>query len=173
MDVLNSFLQILLPGGLVLLGVYLTVKSFLQKDFEKRALELRAQHTETVLPLRLQAYERVALLLERSSPHNLILRLNNSAFNAAQLQSTLVSEVREEFNHNLSQQIYVSMEVWALTRNAIEEIIGLINTSAQGIDPEQPSLVLARRIFETLIERNEDPIDRAMRQLKEEIQTIF
>ena len=173
MDIITSFLQILLPGGLVLMGMYLTVKTLVQKDVEKRVLELRAQNTETVLPLRLQAYERIALLLERTNPHNLVLRLNNPLYNAAQLQQQMVAEVREELNHNVSQQVYISGQAWGLARQSIEETIALINTSAQTLEADAAGIDLARAIFENLILRNEGPSDQAMRTLKEEIQLLF
>ncbi len=173
MDIVTSIFQILLPGGLVLMGMYLTIKTLLQKDFEKKLLDLRARNTEAVLPLRLQAYERMALLLERTSPHNLVLRVNNPVFSVAQFQQQMVHEVREELNHNLSQQIYISPEAWALTRQAVEETISLINTSAQGLDAGAPGLELARAIFENLIRREEAPAERALRQVKDEVALLF
>ena len=173
MNIITSILQILLPGGLVLMGMYLTVKTLVQKDFEKRLLELRVQNTENILPLRLQAYERIALLLERTALHNLVLRVNNPIYNAAQFQQQMVQEVREELNHNLSQQIYISEEAWNLVRQVIEETISLINTSAQNVEPDAPSLELARALFESLILRDEAPSDRALRTLKKEIRLLF
>lgn len=173
MDIVTSILQILLPAGLVLMGMYLTVKTLLQKDFEKRLVELRSQSTDQILPLRLQAYERVALLLERTSPHQLVLRVNNPVYNAAQFQQQMVHEVREELNHNLSQQIYMSDQAWSLTKQAIEETISLINTSAQHIAPDAPSIELAKAIFENLIRREEAPNDVALRVLKDELRVLY
>ena len=89
------------------------------------------------------------------------------------LHHKLLTEVREEFNHNLSQQIYISDEAWTLTKNAIEEITSLVNTSAQRLNPEAPGIELARAIFEQLIERNEDPTERAQKVLKDEIRILF
>jgi hypothetical protein len=123
--------------------------------------------------LRLQAYERIALLLERTSPHQLVLRLNNPVYTVAQFQQQMVHEIREELNHNLSQQIYVSPEAWALTRQAIEETISLINTSGQGLPTERPSLELAKAIFEQLILREKAPNEDALRQVKEEVASLF
>jgi hypothetical protein len=173
MDIVTSFIQILLPGGLVLLGIYATVKTLLENDYQKKALDVRARSSAEVLPLRLQAYERIALLLERTSPHNLVLRVNNPVYTAAQFQQQMVHEIREELNHNLSQQIYISPEAWALTRQAIEETISLINTSAQGLPLDGPSIELARAIFEQLINRQKAPNEDALRVVKEEVASLF
>lgn len=173
MEIVVSFLQIILPGTLVVVGIYLVVKTMLQKDFDGRLIQVRAQNTGTVLPLRLQAYERMALLLERTSPHNLLPRLSNPALTVGEFQQRLIQEVREEMGHNLSQQIYMSDEAWALAKASIEDVVTLINASAQGLDPAQPGLTLARAVFENLIQRQEDPTERALRFLKEEIRVVF
>ena len=173
MDIVTSLFQIIVPGALVLVAIYTTVNAFLKKDFDKQLLEMRTRNSQTVMPIRLQAYERIALLLERLAPHNLVRRANNPGFNVVQFQQVLLQEVREEYNHNLSQQIYISDEAWTLTKNAIEEITSLINTSAQRVNSDGPSIELARAIFETMIERNEDPTERALRVLKDELRIMF
>jgi len=173
MDIFTSFIQILLPGGLVLMGMYLTVKALIEKDYQAKLLQTQAANKAEVLPLRLQAYERMALLLERTSPHTLVMRVNNAMYNTAQFQQQLVHEIREELNHNLSQQIYVSAEVWALTRQAIEETISIINSASQGVQPEAPAVVLARAIFEQLIQKQQAPNEAALRHLKEEVAQLF
>jgi hypothetical protein len=73
----------------------------------------------------------------------------------------------------MSQQIYMSEVVWTLIRNASEEIISVINTSAQQVDPERPSIELARRIFDHLINQQGDSIQKAMSELKREIGVFF
>lgn len=173
MEIISDLLKILLPAGLVLFGMYLTAETMLKKQLEKTVLELRSQNLSTLLPIRLQAYERMALYLERISPHNLILRINQPNMTAGELQAIMLNEIREELNHNLSQQIYMSEVVWTLIRNASEEMIGLINTNAQGIPVEAPSIDLARRIFEYRINQTSDPIQKALSELKAEIALYF
>lgn len=173
MEIVSDLLKILLPAGLVLLGMYLSIESLLKKQLEKSVLELRNKNQEITLPIRLQAYERMTLFLERISPHNLILRINQPNITAVELQQQMLLEIREELNHNLSQQIYMSEVLWTLIRNASEEVVATINTSSQGIDPEKPSIELARRIFENMIQQPNDPIQKAMSHLKQEIGLVF
>ncbi len=173
MEVLYEFGKILLPAGAVLYAMYLVVKSFLTKDLEKKLLEIKLKNTETVLPVRLQAYERICLLLERISPNNLVTRLNANNMNSAQLQQVLIGEIREEFNHNLSQQVYLSDETWTLVKNAKEDVVSVINLAAQQTNGEEKSLELAKKIFELMLEKNNDPIGFALKKVKEEIRTAF
>lgn len=173
MEFASDFLKILLPAGLVLLGMYLTIESLLKKQMEKAVLEMRTKNLETTLPIRLQAYERMALFLERISPHNLIMRITQPQMTVVELHQQMLIEIREELNHNLSQQIYMSEVTWTLIRNAAEEIIARINTSSQGLEPESASIDLARRIFEVMMHEQSDPVQKAMSHLKQEIGMVF
>ena len=173
MEIFGDLIKILLPAAAVLYGMFLTVKTFLNKDFEKRLVEIKIKNTEQVLPNRLQAYERMCLFLERISPHNLVIRLNDPLYNVIQFQQKLLFEIREEFNHNLSQQIYMSDQSWALIRNSMEEVISIINKSSIDLPQDGRSIELAKMIFENLIQRNEDPTLKALKFLKNEIRQVF
>lgn len=173
MEIVSDLLKILLPAGLVLFGMYLTVESLLKKQLEKAVLEIRNKNLEITLPIRLQAYERMALYLERISPHQLILRNNQPEMTVAELQQKMLFDIREEMSHNLSQQIYMSEVSWSLIRNAAEEVVSKINMSAMALEPEKPAIELARRIFETMIQQQTDPVQQAMSQLKQEIGMVF
>jgi hypothetical protein len=173
MEIALDLIKILLPAGAVLYAMYLTVRSFLEKDFEKRMAELKIRNAEQILPVRLQAYERVTLLLERISPSNLIMRMRNSQLNVAQFQELLISSIREEYNHNLSQQVYMSDKSWQLVRQAKEETISLINRVAQNLSPEDPSNTLAKKVIEAMVQANIDPCGRAIVYVKKEIQELF
>lgn len=170
---LFDFLKVIVPSSILLYGIYLIVKAFLNKEFEKHLVTLKLKNNELILPARMQAYERVCLLLERITPHSLLIRLNEPGINSAQLQARLLQAIREEFNHNLSQQVYMSDQAWQLVKVTIEEIIGIVNTSAQSVDPESRSIELAKQIFEHLVQKNEDPCYKAIKFIKTEIQQIF
>ena len=173
MEVLAEFAKILLPAGVVLYAMYLTVRSFLKKDMEMKFLDIKIKNTETVLPIRLQAYERMCLFLERISPNNLIPRLNVGTYNAIEFQHLLLKEVREEFNHNLSQQVYMSDEAWNLIKNAMEEVVVIINESAQDLTEKHKSLDLAKVIIEKMLDRNIDPISYPLSFIKDEIRQSY
>lgn len=173
MDTVIEFAKLLIPAGAVLYGMYLVVKSFVQKELNQAAIEIRSKNQQISLPMRLQAYERICLFLERIAPNNLVLRLRDNAFSAAEFHHVLVNEIREEFNHNLSQQIYISDQSWDLVKNAKEEIISLINQSAQGLSDQSKSLDLAKNIFDGLLKKQIDPTNHALLLIKREVRTLF
>lgn len=173
MDALIEFGKILIPASVVLYAAYLVVRSFIQKDIDLKKLEIRGRCIETVLPNRLHAYERMTLFLERMSPQNLLVRLNTGSIPAKEFQQLLLTEVRNEYNHNVSQQVYISEEVWELIKNAKEDLIVTINDSASGMGEEASSLDLAKKIFEKTISKTIDPLAHALSELKREVQRIF
>jgi hypothetical protein len=173
MEIVTDLLKILLPSALVLYAMYLTMTAFLKKQFEEKQLEQRRKQVEVALPIRLQAYERMCLFLERISPNNLIVRMNGSATRAIEFQQILMQEVREEFNHNLSQQVYMSHEAWEQIRGAQQEVITLINQAAVEVAPDATPLELSKKIFEKIIQENRNPTANALKLVKEEIQREF
>jgi len=172
-DLIGDLLKITIPSGMILYAMYLVVRSFLTKDFERRTIDLKIKNNEVLLPIRLQAYERMSLYLERIALHNLILRVNDASYNAAQFQQVLVTEIRNELNHNLSQQVYMSDQVWVLIKKATEDNISTINMAGSLLPSEAKSIDLARQIFEIQSAKNEDPTAPALKFLKTEIQKSF
>ncbi|WP_296618459.1 hypothetical protein [Marivirga sp.] len=168
-----DLVKIIIPAGIVLYAMFLTVKTMLQKQNEAKIIEIKAKNKEIVLPIRLQAYERMSLFLERISPDQIIKRVQKSDMNVAELQYLLLNEIREEFNHNLSQQVYMSDEAWKIIKNAKEELIMVVNQSAKELDPEAKSIELVKKIYEESLEKKIDNIEYGLSFLKNEIQQEF
>jgi hypothetical protein len=173
MEVLIEFIKILVPAALVLYAMYLTVRAFLQKEIEKTTLEVRGRNVEIVLPIRLQAYERVVLFLERISPNNLVARLNLVKMPATEFQQMMLKEIRDEYNHNVSQQVYMSEESWELVKNAKEDLIISINSAAEKMKTDSTSLDFAKQLFQEIIDKKVDPITLALHEIKDEIRQSF
>jgi len=173
MDPIFDLLKVLLPAGIFLYGMYLLVRSFINRDIEVRKLEVRSRAIETILPNRLQAYERITLFLERISPQNMLLRLNAPGISAHEFHRMLLDEIRNEYNHNVSQQVYMSEAVWNMVKNAKEDLVIQINEASQNMHPEATSLDLAKKIFELAMDKKVDPMGHAMSELKKEIQQVF
>lgn len=173
MEMLMELAKLIIPAAIVLYGMYLTVRSFATKELEKAMLEHKMKGRDTVLPIRLQAYERMCLFLERISPSNLVVRLNDSAYNAKQFQQILLGEIRNEFNHNLSQQVYMSDEAWDAVSGAKEAVITVINQAGEELSEESKGVELAKKVFEKMMEKDPDPIARALVMVKNEIRQAF
>lgn len=114
----------------------------------------------------------MTLFLERIHPNNLLVRLNPGSIPAREFQQLLLSEIRNEYNHNVSQQVFMSSRVWELIRSAKEDLVLTINESAAELNEEATSMDLSRKIFERCLAKP-DAIMHAIEQLKQEIQQTF
>lgn len=173
---METFLEILkyiLPSLVMFATVFFLLRMFLESEQKKRLLELKMEGKNHTLPIRLQAFERLTMYLERISPANLVIRMQNSALNNAQFQMLLAATVRNEFEHNLSQQMYVSSSTWAAVKNAKEETIKIINIAAGQVSPEMPSKELSSKIIELMAEMPATPSDQALEILKQEIRQYY
>ncbi len=140
--------------------------SFLINAFKQKSLQY-------VIPARLQAYERICLLLERANPSNLILRVNQQGFSASDLQQVMLREIREEFSHNYSQQVYMSEQSWVFVKEVLEEINTIINMAAEKLPAEASSFDLAIQITAIVQEKGHEPTAPVLQFIKEEIRQIF
>lgn len=170
---LIEILKYTVPSLVVLATAYYLLKMFLDKEAEKTQVQMRLDVQKITLPVRLQAYERLILLLERIEPAGLVVRTNAPGMNATQLQSALVQSVRAEFEHNLSQQLYVSTKAWEMVRNAREETIKRINTAAMKLAPEATSADLASLILINDIDAEQPAVKGALDLLKSEARNNF
>lgn len=173
MEMVYDLLKITIPAVLVLYLAYLLVRSFLQKQLDEVAFTVRQKNQEVVVPIRLQAYERVILLLERITPSNLLSRLGKSDYTAEEFQQVLIHEIRNEVNHNLSQQLYMSESAWTYVTTAVEQTISLINSSINGLDEKATGIDLARAVLENGAGEESNIASQAIKFIKEEIQEIF
>ncbi|MEI7524296.1 MAG: hypothetical protein WCJ95_08205 [Mariniphaga sp.] len=168
-----EILKITLPSLIVFITAYFLIRDMLENGQKQREFEFRKNNSKNITPIRLQAFERLALLLERISPQSLLIRVPPHDLTASDFHHQLLSSIRQEFEHNLSQQIYVSPILWETIRGARENLVSIINKSAEEIDRDAPALLLSKKIIENYIEEENQVIVIAMNELKKEIGKLF
>jgi hypothetical protein len=102
--------------------------------------------------LQLQAYERLILLVDRIALPNLIQRVAQPELNAREMQSLLIHSIRQEFEHNITQQIYVSAEAWDAVRNYKEQNLLIINQISSFLPPEASGFELNKHLLDLLVQ---------------------
>lgn len=170
MDAFIEILKIILPAGAVFAAAYLIVKRFLDNDQKQRELDLKKSNQNIVTPLKIQAYERIIIFLERIHPNSLVLRVNKNGYSAQQLHMELIKTIKSEYEHNLSQQIYLSSGAWELVKNAKEEVMKLINITATKVAHDRGSNDLAMMILNVASNLDKKmPSELAIEFVKKEI----
>ncbi len=173
-----EILKYVTPSIVVLVCAYLILNKFMKRDAEKDMLILKQkqadimiENNKQVLPVRMAAYERLVLLLERIEPQSILARTVEPNMMAIELQKALLITIRAEFEHNYSQQLYVSDNAWKAVKDTKEIIIQLINQCAQNVAVDAKASELGKRIIETYAALEQSPIDGAISILKQELAT--
>lgn len=160
-----------LAGGMM----YLLVKRYFDNEQKERLLQMkideRCETLKVVTPIRLQAYERMALFLERISPDSLVLRCYQPGMDLKLLQGVMTKNIRDEWEHNLSQQVYLAPGTWARIREAKDEMVNLVNSSAVTLTDTDDPTRLAATIFASAAKHL--PTDKALEELHKEINELF
>lgn len=173
MPFLFSLIRILFTIGLLTLAALAVLRYYFSRKKQPLQSNESREELRIILPLRLQACERIVLFLDRMAVNNLIMRVNRPEMNALHLQAALVGAIREEFEYNLSQQLYLPTRVWELVRNAKEETIRLINTASMKMPENAPSSEMVRVLLDLVLAEEKSAIDLAMEEVKKEIQKEF
>jgi hypothetical protein len=174
MDAFFEILKIILPAAAVFVAAFLIVKRFLDSEQKRREHEIKKSNQGAITPLKLQAYERLVIFLERINPNTLVVRVNRNNMNAQQLHMELIKTIKSEYEHNLSQQIYVSHAAWELVKNAKEEITKLVNISSTKVAHDKNSSELAMMILNITSNLGKKlPTDVALEFIKKEVSHTF
>jgi hypothetical protein len=175
-DFLLSLLEVvkyIIPSLVVLGVVHFLLKNFFDNEFLRRKMELKVENSKLITPLKLQAYERIVILMERMSPNNLIFRVSSPGISATQLKILLIEDINNEFNHNVSQQVYISPQAWQMVRIAKEEMINIVNTAYSSLGPNSVGLDLSKGIFEVMMKMDNIPTNKALEFLRKEFHLLF
>jgi hypothetical protein len=177
MDSLQTILEIakyVLPSLVVLIACNMLVNRFLATEMRRKQIELLQGTHDTTLRLRLQAYERLIVFVERIQPRQLLSRIYNADMTVRDLQQAAAFSVRSEFEYNLSQQLYVSKSVWETVRNVTEQEINMVNQIAKQLKPDAPAKELHTRIMEYLLTaEGEMPTDIARQVINDEAKKVL
>jgi hypothetical protein len=172
MTVFWEIIKVLLPSVVVFITAYYLVKMMLSKESKVKELEVSSGAKKDVLFLRLQAYERLILLMERIAPPNLIMRMDRNGLSASDFQLDLLTTIRAEYEHNIAQQLYISQAAWKVVCQAKEELITIINLSVQDTSGGQTAIEYSRILME-MYYSSDQPAQKAIDFLKNEARTLF
>ncbi len=143
-------------------------------DYKKNDKNEKKQKEHSVaLPIRLRAYERLSLLLNRIEPKNLLLTEKNVAINALDLKNRLIAKIQNEYNHNISQQIYVSDILWEELMDTQNNLIDFLIVAYSKCSENDTPDFFAKIILDAYYSQEQTFIDATMVSLKEEVKSLY
>ena len=170
---LLEILKYTLPSLIGFGVIYLIIRSFHENEKGRDGFEHKAEMLKLLTPLRLQAYERMILFLERMAPPNLLLRVGEGEESVRQYHASLIRTIREEYEYNLSQQLYISTEAWLKIKSAKDDLLRQINLAAANLDPQSSSSALFGAVLGMSMDQDLRLLDDAVAFLKAEVQAWF
>lgn len=173
MDIFSFVLDILkyILAGCAVAGVanWIFWTKYNSHAFRLKSLEAMHAVKKEVLPLRLQAYERLVLLIERINPAYAVVRLYRADLDASAFERLLVEEITAEFQHNITQQLYVTEAAWSTAVRLKENTIALIRNARAGMSSEASAKELSTVLLAHVSALEENPYELALKTIKNQL----
>lgn len=126
-----------------------------------------------LLQLRLQAHERMIIFVDRINPANLLLRLHQQGIEISALQLMAVNEIKTEFQHNITQQLYLEAATWNVIRKLKDDTIAMVNNAVKNLPTDASGVELSKKVLHYMSEIDENPYELTMGLIKQDIQKLF
>lgn len=172
-EVLLEIVRYTAPALIVYFTVFHLLKEHLKNERHIRVMRNKQDSKEITLPLRLQAYERLALFCERIRIPNLVMRLQNTSIRAKDMQAAMLITIKQEFEHNVAQQIYVSKDLWKIIDMAKNQTITVITNTTQNLGEQATAADLGQALFVAMDKQTQQPLDTALLAIKTEVLSIL
>lgn len=166
-----SYVAYLLPAIVVGLIAYYFFKGHTANEEGRRRYLIQKEAQNKMLPMRLQAYERVTLLLERIDPNKLLIRIKPYSTEVDEYENLLIRNIEQEFEHNIAQQIYLTQECWNLVNAAKNATIHVIRQGAmheKAGDADKMREWLLRSFMEEIT-----PSQKALMYVRKEVSELY
>lgn len=176
---MQTALLVILVVVVLIFGFWLIQYSQFRNEEKKRQFELKRESQKSISPIRLRAYERLTLLLERTKPEHMLMELRAKepeallTWSIPQVQQYLLQTIRAEYDHNQSQQVYVSDEVWDMIINARDQMAAFIIAISAQLPKDATAQTYATALLTAYSSNGTTPTDKALEYLKNEAKEIM
>ena len=163
----------LIPGILVLIAAYMVMNNMSKTIHQTLRTEIIRQNNKDFAKLKLGAYERLALLLERNSVPNLIHKFSNSAGTPSDILKMMTHSINEEFNYNVSQQVYVSEQTWGTIKIVKEQTLLVLKKVYHGLPEKATKADYFGALISHLKESGDIPHEKGLQMIRGEMELLF
>lgn len=160
-------------GGITVAIAYALIKNDIQTYFKLRFQGQQKEGQGVLLSLRLQAYERLILFVERINPANLLLRLHQPGISPQDLQALVLTELRAEYQHNITQQLYIETSTWDVVTKLKEDTFAMLNNGMKSLPANAAGVDLSRNILQHMAQMKDNPYELTLALIKKDIHQLF
>ena len=156
-----------------LMAVYYVLKNEIETFFVINNRELKKESRAHLLPLRLQAHERLIVFVDRLNPANLLVRLHQQGIELTTLQAGILNEIKSEYQHNITQQLYVDSVTWNVVKKLKDDTVAMINHAVNELPANSNGIELSKAVLQHMATMKENPYDLTIELIKKDIQKLF
>lgn len=173
METALEILKYILPALVVFATVYFLMKKYLDMQYHTQVLKFKQDQSKNTLPVKFQAYERMAMFCERISLNNLSYRLSSQKLDAHSMSNAMLIAIQQEYEHNMSQQVYISEKLWQIISLAKDQMQGVITAAASDPSVGTSTAALLQKANELINDMGGSPLNTAKRAIKKEIDILL
>lgn len=162
-----------LGGSVIVVVAYYLVRNDITSFLNSRKEPVQPDSKADLLSLRLQAHERMIIFVDRINPSNLLLRLHQSGIETAALQIIAVNEIKTEFQHNITQQLYLEASTWRVVQKLKDDTIAMINNAVKNLPADSSGVELSKKVLNHMSEIEENPYELTIGLIKQDIHKSF
>ena len=167
-SVILEIIKITVPALIVFATVYYLMKEYFGSQLRMKSMDYKQKATSTTVPLKLQAYERLSLFCERIDLPSVTLRVRENGMTASDLRMSMMIAIQHEFEHNITQQVYVSQNLWEIIKIARDNSLNILDTIYESTDPKADGAEFAKAILAYHQQQGNPILPRALQAIKEE-----
>lgn len=165
---------VLVIGGVITVSAgYYLVKDDIKTYFKLKFSDQRKDNANPLLSLKLQAYERLIVFIERINPSNLFIRLHQPGISLTALQATILNEIRSEYQHNITQQLYISSATWDVVKKLKDDTIAMVNNGVKSLPEDATGIDLSKKVLHHMTGIENNPYDLTLDLIKKDIHQLF
>lgn len=173
LSTLLEILKLTIPALIVYFTVSRLLQQYLNHQYNTQLGELRKKQQDATLPLRLQAYERLSLFCERIDLPNLMIRIRPEGLTVPEYRLSLMLAIQQEYEHNITQQVYISDQLWEIVKMARDDAMNVINHAADQLQAKDEGRKLADAIISIIAQRGGSAQATALQAIKKEAGVLF
>lgn len=163
-----ELLKITVPALVVFATAYYLVKKHLDSAIIMRQMELKQSALHATTPMKMQAYERLAMFCERSEIPSLLSRFYDADLRCKELLFMMVGAIKQEYEHNISQQVYVSDNLWKIIKLARNQNIAILESIGTQVGLDASASDLYDAVQAHLQEHPDNPLATAQTAIRQE-----
>ncbi|MEJ7557651.1 MAG: hypothetical protein WKF66_05035 [Pedobacter sp.] len=156
----------IIPAIVIITYIHYLFRQEFDKYLDLKFAQQGSNVSDPLLPLRLQAHERMIVFVERINPSNVLIRLHQQGISVSDLQSLVINEINSEYQHNITQQLYVNDSIWNVIKKLKDDTIAMVGNGAKGLPPEASGVDLSKRVLQHMATMQDNPYDLTLKLIK-------